>query len=71
MESPNYRIEVFKYGGNAPLMQYKAVLYHGNAVIDTAFNYSAAQVVRDLSAHPAQYSPGATVAVVDLTGEVL
>ena len=52
-------------------MQYKGILRHGNAVIDVAFNYSAAQVVRDLSAHPAQYSPGATVAVVDLTGEVL
>ncbi len=71
MESPNYRIEVFKYSGQAPLMQYKGILRHGNAVIDVAFNYSAAQVVRDLSAHPAQYSPGATVAVVDLTGEVL
>ena len=38
MESPNYRIEVFKYGGSAPLMQYKAVLYHGNVLLILSLN---------------------------------
>lgn len=64
-----YRITVTKYGGRAPLMQYKGILRHGSAVIDTAFNYSVEQVVRDLSAHPAMYAPLETVEVVDLTGE--
>ena len=66
----NYTITVEKYSGRAPLMQYRGTLRHNSAVIDVAFNYSAEQVVRDLSAHPAMYSPDSAVEVVDLTGEL-